>query len=295
MKRTWLIRIGAGLVVLMVALWMTAGYLGARIGTQPHHGNVNIPRDFPCQPVQEVSIPSADGITLSAWYIPKKDDRAVILLSGIGNCRRQMIPNAEVYAQMGYTVLMPDLRGTGKSGGDLISIGWHERKDLEACVRYLESLGYKHIGASGFSLGAATIAYSFLEQPNLAFVVLESCYDTMQHAVDDRLDLYKIPHFVAWPMNLFGCLRVGASMRQLQPMECMRQCNVPALIVSGDSEGFLKESETRDIFDRCASSKKRLHIFKGGHHDLSVRQFQEEFKTELNAFLRDVETSWATS
>jgi alpha/beta superfamily hydrolase len=38
---------------------------------------------------------------------------------------------------MGITAFMFDFSGSGKSGGDYISLGWYEREDLKVVVKYL--------------------------------------------------------------------------------------------------------------------------------------------------------------
>jgi uncharacterized protein len=189
---------------------------------------------------------------------------------------------------------MPDLRGAGKSGGDLISIGWHERKDLKACLAFLRDRGYRYAGAHGISMGAATICYSLKEVTGLDFVILESSYDTMQHAFYNRVDLYNVPHFLVYPGDCFLYWRMGARPEEMQPVACMDYCTMPAFIMGGDAEGFLKLSETMDIYNRCAAKIKRLHIFKGGHHENFLRRYPDEFKSELKAFLDDVSSGWPT-
>ena len=68
--------------------------------------------------------------------------------------------------------------------------GQHHRRD------FLRAQGYRYVGAHGISLGAATICYSLKEVSDLAFVVLESSYDTMQHAFYNRVELYNVPRFL---------------------------------------------------------------------------------------------------
>lgn len=275
------------LIVLLVALWLAGGYVGVGRMIAPRPSVVEQRAELGGKPVQTVSIVTEDGITLSAWYVPDTTGRAVVLMAGIGHNREQCQYNGERYARLGYTVLMPDLRAVGQSSGTMISMGWHERKDLEACLRFLESKGYNHIGAHGMSLGAATICYALQDKPALAFVVLESCYDTFEHAINNRLDLRHVPHFIGWPGQWFGAFRMGVSMRQLRPVDCMASCTVPTLILAGDSEGSVKVSETQDLYDHCAAQMKRIHILKGCHHANLMKQSPDECGAAIEHFLSE--------
>lgn len=294
-RLSWPKRILIAIVSLLVAGWLATGYVGARLMTAPRHSTVEARADLGGQPIENVSIQTADGVTLSAWYIPNDRERAVVLLSGIGHNREQCRYNAEVYVGLGYAVLMPDLRGAGQSGGDMISMGWYERRDLEACVQFLESKGYKQIGAHGMSLGAATICYALQDKPHLAFIVLESCYDTFENAINNRLSLRGIPHFLGWSGQWFGALRMGVPMRQLRPVDFVPLCTIPALIIAGDSEGSVKVSETQNLYKHCAAPLKRLHILKGCRHANLMKQSPAECRAAVEDFLRDAFPSSATA
>ena len=285
-------KIAIGVAIFLLAFWMSAGYIAADFVTRAHHGSVRPRTEIAGKPLQPVTIQTEDGLNLSAWYVPNSADRAVIVLAGIYGDRDACISNAEVYLDLGYSALLPDLRGTGESEGDRISIGWHERKDLIACFNYLRGLGYQHIGAHGTSLGAATICFAAKDLPELAFAVLESSYDTIDNALNNRLDLFNVPHFLAWPMKLSAQYFIGAGPREIQPLAHMPHCTAPTLVMGGDSEKLLKVSETKDLFDRCAASVKRLHIFKGGRHEVFVRRFGDECRPLIRAFLEEAAATW---
>ena len=64
----------------------------------------------------------------------------------------------EHFVPKGYNVLAFDLSSQGKSDGNLITLGLHEKYDLLGAVDYLKSRDHAgdHIGVIGFSMGAAT-------------------------------------------------------------------------------------------------------------------------------------------
>jgi cephalosporin-C deacetylase-like acetyl esterase len=81
--------------------------------------------------LQDVAIPSTDGIQLHGWFLrPKRSvGDAVMLFHGIGDNREGMLSLAEFFLSHGYSVLLPDSRGLEASGG-FPTYGIRERNDI---------------------------------------------------------------------------------------------------------------------------------------------------------------------
>ena len=86
---------------------------------------------------QDVSFRTADGVRLSAWYIPPRNGAAVVLLPGSGSTRTAVLSQAAVLARHGYGTLLVDGRGHGLSGGHAMDFGWWGGRDLAAAVSFL--------------------------------------------------------------------------------------------------------------------------------------------------------------
>ena len=189
-----------------------------------------------------------------------------------------------------YNVLLPDLRGTGKSGGDAITFGWHERKDLLAAVNFLkEKKGIDTIAVHGLSMGAATITYTFQKKPDYYFVVLESCYDNIENALRHRIEKYYVPYFLTYPMHFFTEKKLRVTQEELSPESYMQLCTYPTFIMAGDSEVKLPMDETEKIFQQCASENKKLHFVKGAYHENFMNRFEKEWKEEMETWLEQFE------
>src|SRR5690349_17375755 len=86
---------------------------------------------------RDVAFRTADGIRLSAWYIPARTDAAVVLLPGAGETRTAVLGQAAVLARHGYGALLVDTRGHGRSAGHAMDFGWWGGRDLAAAVSFL--------------------------------------------------------------------------------------------------------------------------------------------------------------
>ena len=66
----------------------------------------------------EVWITSRDGVRLNGWWIPAPNARvATVFLHGNGGNLTHRIPHMLAIAAAGSSLLIPDYRGYGKSGG----------------------------------------------------------------------------------------------------------------------------------------------------------------------------------
>jgi len=71
--------------------------------------------------LEEVSAATPDGVGLRAWTLRPLHGNgdAVILLHGLGDNRVGMTGYAQLLVAHGFTVLLPDARAHGVSGGAL--------------------------------------------------------------------------------------------------------------------------------------------------------------------------------
>jgi alpha-beta hydrolase superfamily lysophospholipase len=265
-------------------------YFIAYFLTRPAHSKIARLKQISGHDVKRVKFKARDGVKLSAWFVSNpKSDKAVILLSGIRSNREAQIKRAQFYLNRGYTVLMPDLRGTGRSEGNFISFGWHERKDLQAAVFFLRKKGYKKVSAHGQSLGAATIAYAHKEFQGFEFIVMESCYDNINHAFQHRMEKYLVPRIFYAGVFYFVERKIQASHFSLRPERFVKNFVAPTLFMAGDSEKVLPLPESQKIYKFCTSKFKQFVIFQGADHEDLYENNPVLFERTMDAFLIEID------
>ena len=87
-------------------------------------------------------------------------------------------------ARHGFAILAFDMRGTGKSPPEPLSLGYFEQRDVLGAVDFLRSgpvpypaLGRTHIiGGWGVSMGAATLLMATAKEPAIRAVVSDCAY-----------------------------------------------------------------------------------------------------------------------
>ena len=72
------------------------------------------------------------------------------------------------------------------SEGDYISLGWHERQDLQCVMEYLRNSGkVSLIGLWGRSMGAATALLHGPNDPSIAAMVLDSPFSRLNDLANE--------------------------------------------------------------------------------------------------------------
>ena len=139
--------------------------------------------------ITEVSIEGGDRTPLRAWlYSPKAPNgSAVLALHGVSANRRSLIGYAEMMLKSGYTVLTPDARAHGASGGAIATYGVVERGDIDLWLEWLRDHqhGQGCIHAFGSSMGAAQVL-QIVDGPGIASAGADGAASALGGAVEGR-------------------------------------------------------------------------------------------------------------
>ena len=143
---------------------------------------------------EDVSVPTADGVRLSGWYLPATNGAGVVLLHGAGSTRSAVLEHATALNRRGYGVLLLDARGHGLSEGRAMDLGWWGEVDVPAAVTFLaarEEIDDARIGVVGLSMGGEQAIGALAVDPRIRVVVAEGA--TGRTAADN-----------AWYSDVYG-------------------------------------------------------------------------------------------
>ncbi len=148
---------------------------------------------------KEFAAITSDGINIkAAFYEGKPGAGLVILCHGHGVNLGQMDGLVGFLRQRGYSLLLPDFRAHGESGGKYCTVGLDEWKDLKAVIGEAKKLKLisdtTPIVAYGRSMGAATLINGSAELKEIKAFILESSFERLRKiAGRDAWSTLKIP------------------------------------------------------------------------------------------------------
>jgi len=184
-----------------------------------------------------VAFRAANGVQLSAWYIPARNGAAVLLLPGSGSTRTAVLPQAAVLARHGYGTLLVDTRGHGRSGGHAMDFGWWGDRDITAAMSFLTrqpGVRAAKIAVLGESMGGEQALAAMGTDPWIRAVVAEGA--TGQQLADRGWRPHDITGIlqrgIEWVQYTTAGLLSGAPRPQSIPGSIRAATPRPALIIA---------------------------------------------------------------
>jgi dipeptidyl aminopeptidase/acylaminoacyl peptidase len=222
---------------------------------------------------EDVRIRAADGAVLDGWiFTPRAPNGGgVILLHGVGDTRSGMLGHARFLLRAGYTVLTPDARGHGASGGRVISYGVLEAEDVRRWADWLVSnRPIERLYGLGASMGAAVLIQSLACEPRFRAVVVECPFASFEQIAYDRLwQATGAPRPLFWPVVNIGFTfvrwRYGFDLRRASPLDAVRATSVPILLIHGDRDSNIEIRHSRAIHSANPRATRLWEVPGAGH------------------------------
>lgn len=239
-----------------------------------------------------VSIQSADDLKLVAREHVRGDgNRWVLLVHGYTGQHTEMSSFAANYSEQGYSVLMPDMRSHGDSEGEMIGMGWLDRKDIVLWIDYiLESYPDAEIVLHGQSMGGATVLMTSGEElpENVKAIVSDCAYSGVWQEFTSVLDSwFGLPAFPVLNASSLVCqLRGGYSLRDASAVDQVAKSVTPILFIHGSADDFVPTDMVYDVYD-AASCEKELLIVEGAGHACSQYEDNELYYKTVFGFLEN--------
>jgi hypothetical protein len=166
----WLRRGGTAVAAAVGAYWLVLPIAVAIVAT--HRPRAAVEPVALGRPYEQVTLHTADGLALAAWYVRSRNGAAVVSYPTRGGRSAQ----ARMLVRHGYGVLLLDARGYDGSQGDPNAFGWDDAKDIDAGVTWLRrqpDVVDRRIGGIGFSVGGETMLQAAAANAGLRAVVSE--------------------------------------------------------------------------------------------------------------------------
>jgi dipeptidyl aminopeptidase/acylaminoacyl peptidase len=194
---------------------------------------------------RDLDLATPDGTTLRAWFMrPRQwNGDAVILLHGVSDNRLGMYGYGKWLVQNHYSVLIPDARAHGSSGGELATYGLKESDDIHGWVDWIETFEHPHcMFGLGESMGAAQLLQALPKEPRFCAVVADSPFATFREVAYARFG--RQFHTGPWLGKtffrptvevgiLYVRLRYGLNMEAASPEHAVEGMKIPLLLIHG--------------------------------------------------------------
>jgi fermentation-respiration switch protein FrsA (DUF1100 family) len=225
-----------------------------------------------------------------ALYVHHGSQKTAFIIHGWRDSAVKYLFLARLYEHVlgGYNVVLPDLHAHGLSEGDMIQMGWLDRKDV---LHWLTIFQTDTMVVHGVSMGGATtMMLSAEEMPkgikDLRFVDdcgYTSAWDEFASELKNQFGLPPFP--LMYTTSLLCKMRYGWSFSEASAIDAVRQSPYPMLFIHGDEDTFVPTEMVYRLY-LAKPSNKKLWIAPGAEHASSYLTHPDEYTRQLSDFLK---------
>ena len=231
-----------------------------------HPGCYESPEPIPgVNDPEQIWFTTSDGIKIRSWYYRPQNGVVIITFGGQRGALGQNLPPAASLIHAGYGVLQMDSRSCAKPPS-VVTLGGDEIHDVNAAVAYLKSQPeVDHIGAFGFSMGAATVIRASAYNAEIEAVVAEGGFynlgdDIVEPEQKKSLPLKIFLYTLAGSYRLFS----GVDPWQVSPIEDLPRLSPrPIFLIYGEHEAASGRAYAQYT---SANQPKSIWIVPEGRH-----------------------------
>lgn len=184
-----------------ISAYLTSRISAPRRSRRPAHYTFT-PWEFQI-PYRQLMIP-VDGSEISAWHLPQDDPTApcILVLTGFASHKAELLGISSNLHRDGFQILLVDFRGSGRSPGEMVTMGHNETMDAQAAVDWISTeLPGAPIGVLGYSMGGSVALMLTASNPQIGAIVSDSAFATqreiLRHHTRRRTRLWPTPILAA--------------------------------------------------------------------------------------------------
>lgn len=224
-------------------------------------------------PISEIPMNAPDGEHLIARVlVPEKSNGRLILAChgarswGIG----EFALISHYLYKNGYTLIMPDHRGCGNSGGKYMGYGTHESKDTFLWVNYAKQhFPGLDIFLLGVSMGGATVLMMSPTANDSAIkgIIADCSYTSAWEEFSYQLKTsFHMPDFpILHICSLYSKIITGYSFKDASPLEAVKEAKKPILFIHGGKDDFVPTYMEKILYDACCTKKEMITVDNAVH------------------------------
>ncbi|MEL7502317.1 MAG: alpha/beta hydrolase [Cyanobacteria bacterium J06554_6] len=195
-----------------------------------------------------LKIPSSQGRTIAATYLPKATAKYTILYShGNATDLGQLMPTFQILNEAGFSVFAYDYQGYGLSEGRPTEHNTYQ--DIEAAYQYLvDDLNTppENIIVYGRSVGGGPSTYLAAQQPTVGLILESTFTKAFQVVVPIKLlPFEKFPN-----------------------IDRLKQVRRPVLIIHGTADNTIPFEHGKQLYETANAPKQFVAITGADHNDL---------------------------
>lgn len=309
--------IGIGIIIIvLVALLGAASMFMLQFSLSPKNEGKNISgswdymfenypelevwRDslYQANALKDTFIYAPDGLRLHAYYVAASTPTpktAVIVHGYTDNAVRMMMIGYMYNRNLGYNILLPDLRYSGLSEGEAFQMGWLDRKDVMQWMDVANQIygDSTQMVVHGISMGAATtMMVSGESLPEYVKCFVEDCgYTSVWAQFSKELkEDFGLPEFpLMYTTNWLCDLVYGWNFAEASAIRQVEKCKLPMLFIHGEKDDYVPTFMVYQLYEAKPQPKEIWTVPNADHatsYKLNKETYTEKVKQFTNKYIQ---------
>lgn len=241
----------------------------------------------------DLYLESADGIRLHGYYKenPEVRSRLAVICHGHSGDGAGMSGYARRFYNLGYSIFVPDARAHGLSEGNLIGMGYLERRDIIGWINLItKDKPDAEVVLFGVSMGGSTVLFTSGETdlPQSVKAVVSDCAYTDVYNELGSAIRYTLPWVPSFPIvdcaGVICILSGGYSLRKASCVDAVKRSTTPTLFIHGSADNYVPFDMLDVLYEGCGAEKERL-VVAGADHASSAGTDGELYWSTVEGFL----------
>jgi fermentation-respiration switch protein FrsA (DUF1100 family) len=290
MLRKILLRGIAPLCAATVLALGTVGWIGSERALQPHYYHYEQSlASFPGLRPQPVRFHSSTGINLVGRWFAGTNRSTIVLANGYGDTQDQMLPIADFLHRAGFNILTYNMRARAGSGGEYVTLGVYEQKDLISALDYLcarRDVDPQRIGALGMSMGGAVVILAAAQDQRIKAVVDDCGFSDAPSVIAASFEHFiHLPAFPFAPVTIWiSDARAGIDVDSVRPMDVIAHISPRPVFIIHGLDDFIVPVDNSERNFAHAREPKQLWLVPGAKHGKSHSVAKAEYEQRVTAF-----------
>jgi pimeloyl-ACP methyl ester carboxylesterase len=237
------------------------------------------------------TLTTADHQKIAYQHFKNGCQAVIIIAHGYFNSKQCVILQQLAQALKGeYDIFMFDFRGHGKSSG-IFTWTSHEGSDLQAVLDFIAPQ-YSKKGLIAFSMGASISINVLAHDKHVDSFICVSAPSDMSR-IDYRFwDLDWRGDVVHALLNPRGWVGKGVRpgpfwLSKEKPIDNIGKITIPTLFIHGSRDWVISPWHSEALYKKAGGVKKITSIKNGPHAEYMMRDYPEQFLSEVKKWFLD--------